>query len=345
MAVYRTYVSLLSGFLGAVCSISTGSAQSFYEGKTVRVVHGFATGGGFDTVARLVTQHLGEHLAGAPDFVVESMPGAGSLIAVNYLANKAEPDGLTMGFVFANVLVDEGMGLPGVQFDSSKFEWLGAPSAGTPVCTFMTRSGIKNMEDWKSAETPPKLGAIARGAEMAYSMPKLLETQADLPMQIIVGHKDGNPALKLAAERGEIDGFCASLEATTILLGDSLKSGDAHVVVQFGEEANQAIADVPLAKEFINTPDGVDLIRVAVAGPQRLNRAFAFPPGTPAEQVEEMREALMKTFEDPDFLAAAKKSNVNVDPVSGEEVEEVIAQMHAVSEDTLAKLKSILSDQ
>jgi tripartite-type tricarboxylate transporter receptor subunit TctC len=335
---------LLGGLIVGLAVPSAG-AQDFYDGKSVRVIHGFGTGGGFDTAARVVTRHLSEHVPGHPEFVVESMPGAGSLIASNFVFNKAKPDGLTMGFLFANVLVDEGLGAPGVQFNSAKFEWLAAPSAGTPICTMMAASGIKSIEDWKKATTPPKIGAIAKGAEVAFSMPKLLQTQAGLPMQIIVGHKGGNPALKLAAQRGEIAGFCASLEATTILMGDALKSGEANVVVQFSEKADPAIPDVPLAKDLVTTPEGADLIRVAVSGPQQLNRVFAFPPGTPKEKVEIMRKALMETLKDPALLEDAKKSKVNINPVSGEEVERVVQQMHAVPKTTLSKLKDILEVQ
>src|SRR5690606_33430038 len=164
-----------------------------------------------------------------------------------------KPDGLTMGFLFANLLVDEALGSPGVRFESDKFAWLAAPSAATPVCTFTAKSGIRSADDWRNAETPPTLGSIATGGEIAYSIPKLLAAHADLPSKVIVGHEGGNPALKLAAERGEIDGFCGSLESQSILWGEAITDGTVNVIVQVGLEADPQIPDVPLAKDLVTS--------------------------------------------------------------------------------------------
>lgn len=339
----RVLYSCAIGLLAFTTAANVAQAEApFYQGKTVRLIHGFGTGGGFDTVARLVARHLSNHVPGNPEFIVESMPGAGSLLATNHFYNKSEPDGLTMGFIFASLLVDEAMEKPAIQFDSARFEWLAAPSAATPICLLTAASGLKSIEDWRSSKTPVKIGAVAPGAELAYVMPKLLQVVADMPTQIIVGHKGGNAVLKLAAERGEIAGFCASLEGATIVMADALKRGEANVVVQFTDKPDPAIPDVPLAKSLATTPDGADLIRVAVTGPQQLNRIFAFPPETPAEKVELMRKALMDTFKDPDFLADAGKVQVNINPISGDEVEGIIKSMKSVPQDTRKKLKDIL---
>jgi tripartite-type tricarboxylate transporter receptor subunit TctC len=314
----------------------------YYASKTVRVIQPFGSGGAFDTVARLVTRHLNKHLPGQPDYVVESMPGAGGLVAMNHLYNRAKPDGLTMGFLFASLLVDEAMGSPGVQFSSDEFEWLAAPSSATPICSLTAASGIKSAEEWKNAKKPPRLGAISRGADLAYSMPKLLETQAGFHVHIIVGHKGGNPALKLAAERGEIDGFCGSLESTSILFGDALKDGTVNGIIQFGDERDPELPNVPLAREFLQTPDGADLIKVAISGPQRINRAFAFPPKTPKQHVDAMRKALLATLKDPELLEEAKQLRVNMNPVPGDEVERIVKEIASVSPETVKELSEIL---
>jgi tripartite-type tricarboxylate transporter receptor subunit TctC len=331
-----------------ICAVALGlssasaAAADYYDGKTVRIIQPFGSGGAFDTVARVVTRHLNKYLPGKPDYVVESMSGAGGLIAMNYIHNRAKPDGLTIGFLFASLLVDEAMKAPGVQFSSNEFEWLAAPSSATPVCSLTAASGIKSAEEWKRAQKPPRLGAISTGAELAYSMPRLLQTQAGFPVHLIVGHKGGNPALKLAAERGEIDGFCGSLESTAILFGEALQNGTVNVLVQFGEQPDPAIANVPLAKSFVTTPDGADLIKVAISGPQRINRVFAFPPKTPKEQVETMRTAIMAALNDPELLEDAKRLKVNINPVGGSEIERIVRDMAAVPPATIEKLKEIL---
>lgn len=335
-------VLLVTSFWSLTLVVDKAVAADFYDGKKVRVIHGFGTGGGFDTAARVVTKHLTKHVPGNPVFVVESMKGASGLVAMNFVYNKAKNDGLTMGFLFASLFVDEAMGSPGVKFDSSKFEWLGAPSGGTPICALTSKSGIKSLEDWKNASSPVKIGAIGKGAEYAFSMPKMLQTQGGFPTQIIVGHKGGNPTLKLASERGEIAGFCGSLESTSILWGEQIKKGEVNVIVQFVDKPNPLIPNVALAKDHITTSDGADLIRVAITGPIQLNRIFSFPPGTAAEHVAIMRKGLMATFKDPEFIADAKKVKVNVNPVDGSGVEKIVAGFHSVSKPTLAKLKTIL---
>jgi tripartite-type tricarboxylate transporter receptor subunit TctC len=336
-------VRMLAGALMTLVATGTSHAQEpFYKGKTIRIIHGFGTGGGFDTSARTVARHLTDHVPGNPEFVVESMPGAASLVAMNYVYNKAKPDGLTMGLLSASLLVDEALGAPGIQFDSKKFKWLGAPSSATPICTIMTKSGIKTADDWKNAKTPLKIGATSPGSEVVYASPRTLQTEAKFPMQIIVGHKGGNPALKLAALRGEIDGFCSSLEAANILMHDALKSGEAHIVIQLSDKPDPAIPNIPLAKDYVQTKDGAALIRVAVAGPQRLNRVFAFPPGTSDDKVAIMRKALAETYRDPAFLADAKKVKMNVNPVLGDESEHIIQQIGVDASKVHDRLKAVL---
>jgi tripartite-type tricarboxylate transporter receptor subunit TctC len=330
--------------IAALAAVGTPTAigQDFYEGKTVRIIQPFGTGGAFDTVARLVTRHLNKHMRGKPTYVVESMPGAGGLIATNFIYSRAKPDGLTVGFLIADSLVGELLGSAGARFESDKLAWLGAPSYATPVCTFTAKSGIRSIAQWRTANPPPKIGTIATGGDLSYSIPRLLATQANLPAQLIVGHQGGNAALKLAAERGEIDGFCSSLEAATILWGDALTDGTVHVVVQLGRQPDPAIPSVPLARNIVTSPEGAELINVAVSGPQRINRAFAFPPGTPPEQVKAWRQALAATLADPALVEEAKRLRVSVNPIGATEIEKIVAENKGAPPDLVSKLRKIL---
>ncbi|TFH42172.1 MAG: hypothetical protein E4H01_13875 [Lysobacterales bacterium] len=327
----------------AFCAASV-QAQPFYEGKTVRVIHGFGAGGGFHRSGEVVTRHLTKHVPGNPTFVVESMKGAGALIAMNYVYNKSKPDGLTIGYLFANQLVREVLGGTGIQFDSTKYKWLASPSYTTAVCTTTAASGIKSIDDWRNAKEPVKFGAISRQGDLAHDIPKLLSALAGLPVKIVVGHKGGNPDMKLAAERGEIAGFCASIEATRIVWGEALDAGTAQVLIQIAENPDPMIPDVPTAKKLVSDEDWL-LFAAAVANPGRMTRVFAFPPGTPDDKVQLMRKALMETFADPDFRAEAKKLKVSVNPVSGEEVERLVAQMHSLPPATIERLKELLSGE
>lgn len=335
----------LAAVMSSTVFVQAGAhgAEPFYEGKTIRMIHGFGTGGGFDTSARTVARHLTEHIPGNPEIVVQSMEGAGALIAMNYVYSKAKPDGLTIGYLFANQLVREILGGPGVQFDSAKYEWLGSPTATTPVCTAATKSGITSLEDWKNAKEPVKWGAVSRSGDLAYGVAKLLKELAGLPTQIVIGHQGGNNEMKLAAQRGEIAGFCGSLEATRIVWGEAIDSGKANVIVQIAEKPNPKIPDVPMAKDLV-TDDDWQLIAAAIVNPAQMTRVFAFPPGTPRDKVRLMRKAMAATYEDPDFIADAKKVGVSVNPVSGEEVERLVNQMHSLSPETIDRLNSLLSN-
>ena len=327
----------------AFCAASV-QAEPFYQGKSVRVIHGFGAGGGFHRSGEVVTRHLTKHVPGNPTFVVESMKGAGALIAMNYVYNKSKPDGLTIGYLYSNNLVREVLGGSGIKFDSAKYKWLASPSYTTAVCTTTAASGIKSIEDWRNAKEPVKLGAISRRGDMAHDIPKLLSKLAGFPVKIVIGHKGGNPDMKLAAERGEIAGFCASIEATRIVWGEALDAGTAQVVIQISAKPDPMIPNVPTAKKLVSSKDWL-LFAAAIANPGRMTRVFAFPPGTPDDKVQLMRKALMKTFADPDFRADAKKGKVSVNPVSGEEVEGLVAQMHSLPPATIKRLNDFLSSQ
>src|SRR5215475_12511066 len=155
---------LLATALVVIASLDSGrpaAAQSFYEGKTVRVIVGLAPGGGFDTYARVIARHLGRHVPGNPTFIVENMTGAGSLIAANYVYKVAKPDGLTIGKFNGSLMLGQVLGQPGIEFDARKFEFIGAPVKEDVACGLTKASGITSVEKWMAATTPVKLGGVA----------------------------------------------------------------------------------------------------------------------------------------------------------------------------------------
>ena len=139
-------------------------AQSFYEGKTVRIIVGLAPGGGYDTYARVIARHLGKHIPGNPTVIVENMPGAGSLISANHLFKVAKPDGLTVGKFSGTLILGQVLGQPGVEFDGRKFEYIGAAVKEDVVCALTKASGVTSVEKWMASGTPVKLGGLAPGS-------------------------------------------------------------------------------------------------------------------------------------------------------------------------------------
>ncbi len=159
-------------------------AQSFFEGKTVRLVVGFVPGGGFDTYARVISRHMGRHIPGNPTIVVENMTGAGSLISANHLYRVAKPDGLTIGHFNGALFLGQALGQPGIEFDARKFELIGAPIKEDSVCALTRASGVTSVEKWMASKTPVKLGGVAPGGTPDANA-RILKAALGLPIQLV----------------------------------------------------------------------------------------------------------------------------------------------------------------
>ena len=178
--------------------------QEFYSEKNLVIIVGAAPGGGFDTYSRIMARHIGKHIPGNPGTIVQNMPGAGNLIAANYIYNRAAPDGLTVGLFSGSMIFKHVLGDQGVMFDGKKFGWLGTPAPERHACVLTEKSGIKNLEDWAAAKRPVKIGSLGPGNATSV-LPQLLRSVLGLPMSIIEGFK-GTSDIRLSAESGEIDG-------------------------------------------------------------------------------------------------------------------------------------------
>src|SRR5215208_4669306 len=187
----------------------------FFKGKTIRVIVGFAAGGGFDQYARTIARHMPKHIPGNPTMIVDNMTGAGSRLAANYLYKASAPDGLTIGNFIGSLLLQQILGDQGVEFDGKRFEWLGAPVQDETVCALTKASGVTNLDQWMTSKRPIKLGGEAPGANDS-DVPRMLQASLKLPLQLIEGYK-GTSFIRIAAEAGEVDGGCwtwASIRST-----------------------------------------------------------------------------------------------------------------------------------
>jgi len=319
---------------------ANAASDDFFSGKTLRILVGFPPGGGFDTYARTIARHMGKQIRGNPKVFVENMPGAGSLIAANHLYRRAQPDGLTMGHFIGGLVMGQVLGGPGIEFDAPKFEYVGVPTKDTSACALTKASGIASMEKWLGSKTPVKLGGTIPGSTTD-DHPKILAVALGLPVHIVSGYK-GTPDIRLAAEGGEVAGGCWGWESMKSTWSRALQSGDAVVVVQMVPKANPDLPNVPLAINFAKTEEARHLIQVGIHDMNLLLRTFALPPGTPKDRVQIIRRAFAQTMKDPEFLADAKKSKLDVDPGSGEEVERTVASLFKVDPSLVAKLKEIL---
>ncbi|HUC99869.1 MAG TPA: tripartite tricarboxylate transporter substrate-binding protein [Candidatus Polarisedimenticolaceae bacterium] len=316
------------------------AAQSGFEGKAVRIVVGFSAGGGFDTYSRAIARHMGKHIPGNPSIVVENMTGAGSIVAANHVYRVAKPDGLTIGNFHGFQILNQVLGAPGIEFDARKLEWLGVPVQDTGACALTKASGIISIEQWQAARQPVKLGGVGPG-DASYGMAKVLKEVLGLPVQPIPGYK-GTADIRLAAEGGEIAGGCWQWESIKVIWHNGLETGDANLVLQLVAKPHPELPKVPLAVSLAKTDEARTLLQAAVHDPNSITRPYSLPPGTPKDRVKILQKAFMDTMKDPEFLADAKKSQLDIDPVSPEEVEKTVARFFKLDATLIAKLREIL---
>jgi tripartite-type tricarboxylate transporter receptor subunit TctC len=325
--------------LARAASSAAAAADEYYRGKTVRIVVGLSAGGGFDIYARALARHMGKHVPGSPSFVVENMPGAGSMIAANHVYKAAKPDGLTIGHFVGSLFMQQLLGRPGAEFEATKYEFIGAPIPEKSACALTKASGVTSMERWFAAKTPVKLGATGSGPIV--DVPKILKSALGLPIQLVLGFK-GTAEIRLAAESGELAGACWSWDAIKSTWTRGLESGDINIVLQAVAKPFAELPKVPLAISYAKSEDARQLIQVGIHDAADIARPFVMPPNTPKDRVQIIRQAFLATLKDPAFLAEAEKSKLDVDPITGEALEKIVTGIYKMNPATLAKLKEVL---
>jgi tripartite-type tricarboxylate transporter receptor subunit TctC len=316
-------------------------ADDFYKGKTIRIVVGFSAGGGFDTYARAIARHMAKHIPGEPAIVVENMTGAGSLIAANHIYKVAKPDGLSIGHFIGGLFLGQVLGQKGIEFDARKFEFIGAPITDHVVCAMTKASGMTSVEKWMGSKTPVKMGGIAPGTSTPDNATRIFKVALGLPIQLVTGYK-GTADVRLAAESGEIAGGCWGWDSVSVTWRKALDSGDAVVVLQANRKTHPDLPQVPQAIKLAKSDEGRKMIDVGVHSDSDIVRTYTLSPGTPKDRVQLLRKAFDSTLKDPQFLADAKKSRLNVDPVSPEAIEKDIANLFKLDPSLISKFKEIL---
>lgn len=296
----------------------------FYKGKQLTIIVGYGPGGGYDLYGRLVARHIGRHMPGTPNAIVQNMPGAGSLRAANYIYNTAPRDGTAFGIFARNVPL---MGLsghnPAVQFDPRKFNWIGSSAsfADDAYLLFLRKDAKSGtLETVRNASAAPLiLGSTGEGSP-GYDVPNLLRDLLKLNLKIIAGFPDGG-SVNLAADRGEVDG--RMVDYSSILAGkpDWLKAdGQMKVLIQFGRATRHpAFPDVPTARELATDARVRQIIELAEV-PWHLSRCFTAPPNVPTDRVEALRKAFADAHQDPVLLEDAERMKLEIHAASADEI-------------------------
>jgi len=337
----RAKVACLGLMVLVAITCAAASAQDdFYRGKTIRIVVGYSAGGGFDTYSRAIARHLAKHIPGKPAVIVENMPGAAGLVAANSIYRAGRPDGLTIVNFQGTQVMSQILGRDGVEFDARKYEWLGAPTRENAVCALTRASGVTTVQQWAASTTPVKLGSVAPGGA-THDVPRVLQAALGLPIHLVRGYK-GTAEIRLAAQSGEVSGGCWPWESLRPTWRQALEAGEATVVLQVTDKPLPDLPGVPLALGLAKTDEARQLIRSGIIVPTTVSRVYAMPPATPADRVRLLRTAFLKTLADPEFVADARQAQLDIDPISGEEVTRLIGELFKMSPAVLAKLKELL---
>ncbi|MDP2602987.1 MAG: tripartite tricarboxylate transporter substrate-binding protein [Deltaproteobacteria bacterium] len=329
---------------------SAGSAQAqapFFQGKTITIVVGYLAGDGYDIWTRLLAAHMGKHIPGSPNMIAQNMPGAGSMIAANYIYNVAKPEGLTMGSIGPSLYLDQLIGKKEVQFDWAKFGWVGS-AENTPWLLFMkTDTPFKTIDDVRKAKQPPKCSATGSGTS-GHFVPKLLDEALAAKFSLVMGYK-GGAEQDLAFERGEV--VCRSISIPTFFAREPFltwrKSNLVRILMQTGRKRDPKMPDVPTIHELMNeykTPAPTRALVAAILASGDLGRPFIVPPGVSAERLKILRDAFRKTMADPAFLADVKARKLEVDPDFGEDLETIAREAVSQPRDIVERMKKLLSE-
>ena len=320
--------------------------SSFYQGKTVTVVAAASAGSLYDLYARLVAQFIGKHIPGNPNFIVQNMPGAGSIIGANYIYNVVKADGLSIGAVQPSIYFNQIQKQAEVKYDWEKFTWIGSTDKSDHLLYMRADLPYKSLADVRRAKEPPKCGSTGAGTSGSY-MPKLLEETLGTKFTVIAGYQGGGE-IDLAVERGELQ--CRALTIQAYHSREPYhtwrKNGFARILMQTGKTRDPRLADVPTLYELMNghkTPEAERRLLPLVMAASDFGRPIVAPPGFPADKTKIFREAFMKAMNDPELLAEAKRKNYDITPTSGEELEALAKQVMTQSPEVVERVKIIMS--
>jgi tripartite-type tricarboxylate transporter receptor subunit TctC len=315
---------------------SADAVTDFYKDKTLSIVVGHEAGTGYDIYARTLARHIGQHIPGKPNVVPQNMPGAGGLNAANWLYNVAPKDGLAMAMFATEAAFQPLFGSKLAKFDPVKFSWIGNLDESVATCVVSERSGITSLEQMFQRETLiGATGATSPTSSFAFGLANFVGAK----LKIVQGYK-GSADLKIAMQRGEIEGACGvSLSTLKSQWRDDLQSGRARPIIQFSLKKSPELPGIAHVYDYAKSAEDRELFDIAF-GLHVLGRPVLAPPALPAERLRALREAFMKTVQNPEFIADVEKLGLSLTPSSGEEVEPLVARFFSYPASTIEKARA-----
>jgi tripartite-type tricarboxylate transporter receptor subunit TctC len=323
---WRTMVICLAAALSAPAHpAAADDVADFYRRTTLTIVVANEVGTGFDVYARVLGRHIGSYIPGHPNVVIQNMVGASGLAAANWLYNAAPRDGSVVATFVHTVPFEPLMGDSAARFQANKFTWIGNMASMDGVCGVSRASGIRTFDDLLTNEVEfGATGASGPIAAAAIALKNLFGAR----IKLVYGYK-GSASIKLAMQRGEVGGVC-SLDTSTLAATwqDVYESGEFKPIIQISGNPRPDLAGLPYVFNFAKTEEDRQVIGL-VFGTQVLGRPFASTPDVPPQRAKALRAAFTATMQDPQFLADAANSHIDIAPMTGEEVDDFIARIAA----------------
>jgi tripartite-type tricarboxylate transporter receptor subunit TctC len=338
--MFRTMARLAAASLIAATGL-TGAARAQSENfdKPVTIYVAGTAGGGIDLLARALARHMGKYLPGAPNVVVQDMPGAGGIRAAQFLAEAAPRDGTAIGTFAGGPVIEPLIGARNPGYDMSKFTWVGAVSKDVGVCLSWGTTPFKTVEDLREKEMI--VAGTGAGSD-SDTYPIILNEVLKTKIKLITGYL-GTKETIMAIENGEAHGRCSvAWSALKMARPDWLRDKKINVIMQFGLEKSRELPDAPLALDLVKTPEDRQLMELLM-GTMAVARPFMAPPGVPEGRAAALRRAFDKTMTDPGFLAEAQQLQLDVEPTTGEEAQKVVQSMYATPKAVVDRAKKLLS--
>ncbi|SRR5258708_353465 len=330
----RLRVLSLAVVLGGALWAGSASADpiaDFYRGKTVEILIGYSPGGGYDTYARVLARNIGRHIPGNPTVVPKNLPGAGSLKAMNYIYALAPKDGTSFGTVGRGIALEPLLHGEGTRFDALKMSWIGSVTNEVSVCVSWKTSPVKTWADLQSKELI--VGGTGSGSDTD-TFPKVLKNVLGAKLKLITGYPGGSDVL-LAMERGEVGGRCGwSWSSVTATRPNWLKDGSINILMQIALAKHPDLPNVPIVMDLATQETQRAALKL-IFSQQAMARPFVAPPDLPADRLQALRSAFDETMRDPEFLAEAEKAQLEVIPISGEAIHDLLVEVYKSPKDAI----------
>jgi tripartite-type tricarboxylate transporter receptor subunit TctC len=323
--------------LATICVLpcAAQTPEEFYRGKQIELAIGYPPAGSNDIYARLLGRHLGKHIPGNPTVVPQNRPGAGSFLALAYVYNVAPKDGSVIGIGAPTAPLDEKLGTQGVRFKAAELNWIGRIDSLINMVFLWHTAPVKTIDDAFKIES--KLSGTGVGSTVAI-YPTVMNNVLGTRFKLIMGYKGSNDA-QLAVERGEVEGHSTSWTAVKVAHPDWRPQKKINIVVQFSVKRHPEMADVPTVVELAKTDEQRKILG-AVVNAAEIGTAFFTTPGTPPDRVETLRRAFDATLKDPEFLAEAERLKLTAGPLTGEELQKVVAEVSTLAPELIDKVKA-----